>query len=210
LSAIRDAAAPIDGANRIAAALSSSSVATALSAASTLTRSAIRLHFLLAVYLLSASVALLPAGPRVDSFFDPTGTSRVVAGVSQARVAAVHTVMGAHVARLRPSPEPSQPKAPADGAISGIATWYGGADGYGSEDTMADGSPFNPDDPTIAASNAWPLGVWLVVCHGERCIPVCVRDRGSFRHAVDLSRAAFAQLAPLSSGVIDVTVQALP
>jgi rare lipoprotein A (peptidoglycan hydrolase) len=72
---------------------------------------------------------------------------------------------------------------------------------------MADGSPFNPNDPTIAASNNWPLGTWLAVCHGERCIRVCVRDRGNFRHALDLSMGAFALLAPLSSGVIDVTVE---
>jgi rare lipoprotein A len=95
-------------------------------------------------------------------------------------------------------------------AARGIATWYGGIDGYDPEDTMADGTPFNPDDPTIAASNQWPLGTRLMVCHGERCIPVCVRDRGNFGHAVDLSRAAFALLAPLSSGVIDVTVEVLP
>jgi len=95
-------------------------------------------------------------------------------------------------------------------ATRGIATWYGGIDGYGPEDTMADGTPFNPDDPTIAASNRWPLGTRLMVCHGERCIPVCVRDRGSFGHAVDLSRAAFALLAPLSSGVIEVTIESLP
>ena len=95
-------------------------------------------------------------------------------------------------------------------ATRGIATWYGGIDGYGPEDTMADGTPFNPDDPTIAASNRWPLGPRLMICHGERCIPVCVRDRGSFGHAVDLSRAAFALLAPLSSGVIEVTIESLP
>jgi len=95
-------------------------------------------------------------------------------------------------------------------ATRGIATWYGGIDGYGPEDTMADGTPFNPDDSTIAASNQWPLGTRLMVCHGERCIPVCVRDRGSFGHAVDLSRAAFALLAPLSSGVIEVTIESLP
>jgi rare lipoprotein A (peptidoglycan hydrolase) len=75
---------------------------------------------------------------------------------------------------------------------------------------MADGTPFNPDDPTIAASNYWPLGTRLLVCHGDRCIEVCVRDRGGFRHALDLSRAAFALLAPLSTGVIDVAVQRIP
>ena len=89
----------------------------------------------------------------------------------------------------------------------GIATWYGGVDGFDLGDGMADGSPFNPDDPTIAASNQWPLGTRLLVCHGERCIQVCVRDRGAFRHSLDLSRAAFALLEPLGTGVIDVVVQ---
>ncbi len=109
----------------------------------------------------------------------------------------------------RPPVWVSPPPASSDGAISGIATWYGGSDGYDSDDTMADGSLFNPDDPTIAAANAWPLGAWLAVCHDGRCIHVRVCDRGSFSNAVDLSRGAFAQLAPLSSGVIDVTVQPL-
>jgi len=115
---------------------------------------------------------------------------------------------------MKPTSAVESPVYQSDGrpsvATQGIATWYGGIDGYGPEDTMADGTPFNPDDPKIAASNNRPLGTWLMVCHGERCIPVCVRDRGGFSHAVDLSRAAFALLAPLSSGVIDVTVEVLP
>jgi len=94
--------------------------------------------------------------------------------------------------------------------MSGIATWYGGVDGFDSADGMADGTPFNPNDPTIAASNLWPLGTRLLVCHGANCITVTVRDRGAFRHALDLSQAAFASLAPLSRGVITVTVQVLP
>lgn len=99
---------------------------------------------------------------------------------------------------------------PSAAATRGTATWYGGIDGYGAEDTMSDGSSFNPNDPTIAAGNSWPLGTWLTVCHGERCIPVCVRDRGNFSHAVDLSMAAFALLAPLDRGVIEVTIEILP
>jgi len=71
---------------------------------------------------------------------------------------------------------------------------------------MADGSQFNPNDPTIAAANGWPLGSWLRVCLGDRCIEVQVRDRGAFSHALDLSYAAFSQLAPPSTGVITVTV----
>jgi rare lipoprotein A (peptidoglycan hydrolase) len=96
------------------------------------------------------------------------------------------------------------------GAISGIATWYGGVDGFDLGDGMADGTPFNPDDPTIAASNHWPLGTRLLVCHAGNCITVCVRDRGAFGHLLDLSRGAFSCLAPLSSGVIGVTVQVVP
>lgn len=91
----------------------------------------------------------------------------------------------------------------------GLATWYGGADGYGPEDTMADGSPFDPNNPTIAAANGWPLGTWLKVCHQGACIDVQVRDRGAFSHAIDLSRAAFGLLAPPGGGVIEVTVQEL-
>jgi len=89
----------------------------------------------------------------------------------------------------------------------GLATWYGGVDGFGPEDTMADGSQFNPNDPTIAAANSWPLGTWLRVCHQGRCIEVQVRDHGAFGHALDLSYAAFSQLAPPSTGVITVTVE---
>ncbi len=99
-------------------------------------------------------------------------------------------------------PSPVEP----DGAVVGLATWYGGLDGFGPEDTMADGSQFNPADPAIAASNRWPLGTWLRVCLGDRCIEVQVRDRGAFSHALDLSHAAFSQLAPTTAGVIRVTI----
>ena len=118
------------------------------------------------------------------------------------------------VAEVKATPTAESPAYQADGRPSagtrGIATWYGVTDGFGPEDTMADGSPFNPYDPTITASNSWPLGTLLRVCHGERCIPVRVRDRGNFRHALDLSMAAFAVLAPLSSGVIEVTIEVTP
>jgi rare lipoprotein A (peptidoglycan hydrolase) len=91
----------------------------------------------------------------------------------------------------------------------GLATWYGVVDGFGPEDRMADGSQFNPYDPTITAANRWPLGTWLRVCLGDRCIEVQVRDRGRFGHALDLSLGAFSQLAPPSTGVITVTVSTL-
>jgi rare lipoprotein A (peptidoglycan hydrolase) len=99
--------------------------------------------------------------------------------------------------------------APSGGVIHGIATWYGIVDGFTSADTMADGNQFDPYDPTITASNSFPFGTWLSVCHADRCINVCVHDRGAFTHALDLSMAAFASLAPLSNGVIDVTIQVI-
>jgi rare lipoprotein A (peptidoglycan hydrolase) len=99
-------------------------------------------------------------------------------------------------------PNPGAP----EGIVTGLATWYGGADGYGPEDLMADGSLFDPNDPTIAAANGWPLGTRLRVCYLERCIEVQVRDRGAFSHALDLSYAAFSQLASPSVGVITVTI----
>ena len=114
---------------------------------------------------------------------------------------ALSAVAGATVSRPATGPA---------AVIEGIATWYGGEDGFDLGDGMADGTPFNPDDATIAAANRWPLGTALRVCHRDRCVYVRVRDRGAFHHAVDLSRAAFALLAPLSSGVIDVTVEVLP
>ncbi len=95
------------------------------------------------------------------------------------------------------------------GITYGIATWYGIVDGFGPEDTMANGDQFNPYDPTTTAANRWPLGTWLNVCHEDRCINVRVTDRGGFTHALDLSMAAFESLAPLSSGVIDVSIQVI-
>jgi rare lipoprotein A (peptidoglycan hydrolase) len=111
-----------------------------------------------------------------------------------------------------PAPTPAPPPrvvaaaGPSEGEVTGLATWYGGADGYGPEDVMADGSYFDPSDPTIAAANAWPLGTRLRVCYEERCIEVQVRDRGAFSHALDLSYAGFSLLAPASVGVITVTI----
>ncbi len=110
---------------------------------------------------------------------------------------------------IAPAPRIVPPLSAAGTETVGLATWYGGIDGFGTEDTMANGAQFNPDDPTITAANWWPLGTWLRVCLDSRCIEVQVRDRGAFTHALDLSRAAFSQLAPLSTGVVFVSIWAL-
>ena len=89
-------------------------------------------------------------------------------------------------------------------AWSQTASWYGEAHrGL----PMANGRPFNPDRLT-AASWFYPLGTWLEVRHGGKSVRVQVTDRGPARRLVrqgrviDLSRAAFARLAPTRVGLI--------
>jgi rare lipoprotein A len=76
--------------------------------------------------------------------------------------------------------------------------------------TMANGHPFNPDALTCA-SHYYPLGTWLLITHDNRSVIVCVCDRGPAPNLLktrqlDLSEAAFKQLAPLSHGLIQVYV----
>src|SRR5206468_1218447 len=95
---------------------------------------------------------------------------------------------------------------PAEGAASlqplavttiGFATYY--ADGFDGQ-TMANGATFDRNDPTITASNTWPLGTRLRVrrvpggpwdasltpaerrTYFGRTIVVTVTDRGAFTH----------------------------
>ena len=91
---------------------------------------------------------------------------------------------------------------------SGIASFYGEA--YRGR-KMADGRPFDPDAMT-AASWDYPLGTRVRVTHGGREVVVTITDRGPARRLrqqgriIDLSEAAFARLAPLSSGLVAVSV----
>jgi rare lipoprotein A (peptidoglycan hydrolase) len=58
-----------------------------------------------------------------------------------------------------------------------------------------------------AASRTLPCGAHVLVSYGGRSVIVTILDRGpnSSRLALDLSRSAFAALAPLSEGVIDIS-----
>ena len=78
-------------------------------------------------------------------------------------------------------------------ADEGIATWYGpGFHG----NVMANGQTYDMYDPTTTAANNYPFGTWLLVTNlaNGLTVTVQVRDRGGFRHALDLSYAAFALL----------------
>jgi len=192
------------------------------------------LAIIILVVLASASLAA-SAGPRARELAgapapeapDPWSQHGGEAGFPKERVSEVVALQWSPPSQPSPTPgpsfAPSQVEVPSpaptaaparvvadtaasEGEVTGLATWYGGADGYGMEDVMADGSYFDPNDPTIAAANRWPLSTRLRVCYLERCIEVQVRDRGAFSHALDLSYAAFGQLAPPSTGVITVTI----
>lgn len=71
---------------------------------------------------------------------------------------------------------------------------------------MANGKPFNMRAMTTA-SNSHPLGSVLRVTSGKRSVVVTVTDRGGFAkygRLLDLSKSAFAKLAPTRVGVINV------
>lgn len=77
---------------------------------------------------------------------------------------------------------------------------------------MANGKPFHQAAMTCA-TNDWPLGTRLRVRAGTRSVVVIVTDRGpshKLYRVIDLSKAAFIELRPLSKGLVTVEVTALP
>ena len=99
---------------------------------------------------------------------------------------------------------------------AGSASWYG-EEHRGK--LMANGKSFDPDQLT-AASWFYPLGtkVRVTLASGQpsaRSVVVSITDRGPAPDLVrsgriiDLSHAAFKQMAPPERGLVHVTVQAL-
>ena len=98
---------------------------------------------------------------------------------------------------------------PVSYADEGLATWYGpGFHG----NRMANGQIYDMNDPTTAAGNWWPFGTWLKVTNpaNGKSVTVQIRDRGGFRHALDLSYAAFAALDDPNKMQIRVFYQVVP
>lgn len=103
-------------------------------------------------------------------------------------------------------------------AVQGSASWYNRAScsKEGSSGVMANGQDLNDQAFTVASWD-YPFGTQLRICRDQRrvCTVATVTDRGPNRRLyargriVDLSEAAFQALAPLSDGVIDVTVTPL-
>jgi peptidoglycan DL-endopeptidase LytF len=94
-------------------------------------------------------------------------------------------------------------------ADEGWATWYG--PGFHGQ-PMANGQIFDQNDPTTTAANNWPFGTWLRVTNpaNGKSVEVQVRDRGAFRHALDLSKAAFAALADPNLMWLRVEYEVIP
>lgn len=85
------------------------------------------------------------------------------------------------------------------------ASWYG--DAFAGRLT-ANGEVFDPDLPT-AAHRELPFGTVLEVSANGRSTTVTINDRGPFieGRCIDLSRAAFAELAPVGAGVLEVAFE---
>jgi rare lipoprotein A len=144
---------------------------------------------------------LLDVSTTTTTTIPPATTSTVVHSVPTSSVrpstSAPEPLTSASTAPV--TPEDALP--PAAGAVShGKASWY--ARGT----TTASGAPFDPDGLT-AAHRTLAFGTRLSVCH-DGCVVVEITDRGPARwtgRELDLSRAAFASIAPLGAGVVDVT-----
>jgi rare lipoprotein A len=93
--------------------------------------------------------------------------------------------------------------------IGCIASYY--ADHYEGK-KMANGQPFHQARLTCA-SNDWPLKTRLRVRYGDKTVVVVVTDRMAVRFTksrIDLSKAAFKALSPLTPGIITVGITRLP
>lgn len=125
------------------------------------------------------------------------------------------------VVARRPAPQPalppqtptssSAPSAPEPGGVppaGAVVSGAGKASWYARGTTTASGERFDPDGLS-AAHRTLAFGTRLRVCRpaGEPCVGVVVNDRGPALwtgREIDLSRGAFATIAPLGAGVVDV------
>ena len=93
----------------------------------------------------------------------------------------------------------------------GIASWYGGGDGFAGRPT-ASGEIFDPSLLT-AAHRTLPLGTWIVVenLDTHQKVVVKVHDRGPFvrGRVLDLSKGAATRLGMLGTGMAEVRIHSV-
>lgn len=121
------------------------------------------------------------------------------------------TITQAHRAKVQPIPSISYISS-SIGAIKGRASFYTNdyCRKFNPRCLTASGEVFDDTKFTAACSKRFALGSTLTVKHGNASIQVKCNDRGSFNEKygriLDLSKAAFKALSPLSKGVIEVEV----
>jgi len=98
--------------------------------------------------------------------------------------------------------------------IGGRVSWYGQeyCDKHNPKCLTASGERFDEGDLTCACADWIPLRSRILVSHEGRSVVVVCNDRGNFEskgRVLDLSKASFAELAPVSKGVIDVEIEVI-
>jgi rare lipoprotein A len=110
----------------------------------------------------------------------------------------------------RPSPVRIREPLPPGTILRGSASWYG--PGFEGRQT-ANGESFDPRDLT-AAHQHLPFHTWVRVTNVQTRASVEVRINDHFPgtrgRVIDLSQAAFARIAPLQQGIVEVEVEVLP
>jgi rare lipoprotein A (peptidoglycan hydrolase) len=119
---------------------------------------------------------------------------------------------------LQPTPEVPVPVAPigvpSPGAIQSVPSGFAVASFYGDEFVgrhTSSGQVFTQDNMTCA-TNAFPLGTHLRLStpDGAHSVIVTNNDRpAAWNTRIDLSKAAFAALYPLGSGIGTVKIEVL-
>lgn len=141
----------------------------------------------------------LPAVGVVQRPYKPSEASMAPVVVSEPTPTRTPPLRGVITAITGPTPRPD-PAPPQGRRTSGKATWYCCTKGYGENEMVA------------AAGSELRIGKWrgrkVTVTTGGTSIQVTLVDwclcKGS--RIIDLQPAAFRKLAPLSRGVINVTV----
>lgn len=111
--------------------------------------------------------------------------------------------------------EENSQKQESDKKITGIASWYSPEECLGCrrDRVTACGGVFDGEQFTAAAIR-WKCGQRLMVSVAGRRIQVVVTDHGGFDRLpvpriLDLSRAAFKELAPLGAGLVKVEIEVI-
>ena len=91
-----------------------------------------------------------------------------------------------------------------------VASWYGSESCISHPCRTASGSAFTGRDLTAAMPSRSHLGERWRVTYRGRSVVVLVDDTGGFARlgrAIDLSKAAFARIAPLGQGTVKVCIE---